>query len=150
MNPFLYSFGPFSLLTIANFLLIYYLIMTRSSIGSNEIAERQNKKFNAINRTVIVLTIFFIAMTLPNAIISFNYSGFMSSHSGKILVKVANCLSFSYHASGVLVLYLSNYKFRQEFKNLFRIKNDSSADTSNVKKTKNTACEIEQRKSGDH
>jgi hypothetical protein len=137
--------APFALLALANFLLIYYLISTRDNLTASSIAERKSRKFNAINRTVMLVTFLFIAMTLPNAIISFNYGLLMQSYAGTILVLITNCFTFSYHASSIVILYLSNYKFRKELKAMLTFSESTHRNSVSYYKTRSKQNMLDDR-----
>lgn len=128
----IYSLGPFCLITIANVLLVN-LIMKRKQIGRVQTVTVANNftsstyesksKNSRMNRTVITMTLIFIAMTSPIAMASFFFSLLASTDYGVFIITLFDCVSFSYHGLNFVIMALSNKIFRNAFKKLFRCSN---------------------------
>ena len=71
-----------------------------------------------MNRTVIFITVLFILMTLPGAVLSNMYSFVLSQPYGRIVVFVFGSLSLSYHSYGIVILYFTNKKFAQQLRSI--------------------------------
>jgi hypothetical protein len=111
-----YSFGPFAILIVFNFLLIFSLLPGKSSM-LNESVQRRNKR-KKLTKTVVCLSIYFIVLTTCGAITNIMYVDLITYELGVLIIYILNNLSFSYNALNFLVLLLSNTKFAAEFKRI--------------------------------
>ena len=82
--------------------------------------------------SVIAITILFIVCTLPTASISFVYEKLYSTDYGQLCILLCNILTYTYQASNLIILYLTNKQFSVELKSIiYRNKvKDSSTKTS--------------------
>jgi hypothetical protein len=69
-----------------------------------------------MHRTVIALTTLFILMTIPSTLGSIYYSQLIQTDMGTFLLFLADCIDNSYHALNIVILVVTNRKFRQEAK----------------------------------
>ncbi len=111
VHSILYSFLPFSLLAIANLLLIIFLFKVRRSLTSLKLNAVRAKKQKSLNLTVISLTLIFILMTSPSAICSIFFEIWMKTFMGRIVISLSDSICFSYHGLNFILLLLSNKKF---------------------------------------
>ena len=119
VHSILYSYAPFALLAIANFLLILHLRLRakKSSVKSSDAQKKKNAKMNL---TVIIITLLFIVMTLPSALVSIYYNDLVITYTGLAWAIFGNSIGFSYHGFSFFILYSTNSRFRDEFKGLFK------------------------------
>ena len=126
----MYSFVPFGLLLIVNTLLVKVLHeKIRHLSGSISIA-KQNQI--AISGTVLAITLLFILFTSPSAICSHFYDKLITTHTGKIILFVAGCFAFSYHALNIVILCVSNKHFFRCLKNMLLCQKLKQNDSSVV------------------
>ena len=112
----LYSLIPFILLALASALLIFEMNRRTASTIATSANRQENQK--SLNKTVVSLTVLFIVMTLPGAVVtSFLYAYlFNSGEIGNLVIIVCDCFSFSFHALNFLILLLTNKRFLREVK----------------------------------
>ena len=137
----MYSYVPFSLLALANFLLIFSLrnrgkighqsssaaAATTTGTAANNVSSK-NSKEKSMNRTVIIITLLFIALTCPGAIGSIYYNSLVRTKVGQLILFFLDSLTFSYHGLNFIILLLTNKKFEAEFKAIFyKLFNNKSA-----------------------
>lgn len=113
-----------------NVLLIYSVLtagkMTVEPKGAT-VSTRSKRKF-MMTKTIIILTISFIVLTLPGAVISgYYFVALMKIEFGPLIINICDDISFSYHALSIITLYLSNKQFSSKLK---FIVNKNLADTS--------------------
>ncbi|CAF0800937.1 unnamed protein product [Brachionus calyciflorus] len=123
IHLYLFSIVPFISLVIINSKLIYTAVISkRRKIGLTN--EAFKKKFD-MTKTILILTIQFIVLTLPSSIVSrFFYVIMIQSRIGKIVLFVCDNFSFSFNSFNIITLYLTNKKFKDELKSTFKIKMD--------------------------
>ena len=116
----MYSFIPFSVLAIANILLIVDLHKRSSSTSETVLSISTFKKNQiSISISVISLTLLFILFTCPSAIATQYYDMLIVSFDGKVILFSADCFAFSYHALNIIILVLFNKQFMRKFKEMF-------------------------------
>ena len=79
----------------------------------------KNQRQDAMSKMIIFMTFLFVAMTLPTAYASFFFARLIQTDHGYFLIVLFNCITFSYHGLNFLIYYVSNLKFRSEFRKLF-------------------------------
>jgi hypothetical protein len=118
----LYSLGPFTLLALANMLIIAKLYVKKKRVspagGGEQHAKTQSatqkSKFDKMSKVVILITLSFIGLTLPTACCTFSFTWLLGKSWGKCLIVFLDCLSFSYHALNAVISYFSNNIYKQE------------------------------------
>ena len=86
--------------------------------------------------TVILLSLLFIILTSPGAIISQYYDVLIISYTGRIILFSGDCISFSFHAFSIIILSLTNKRFSKKLKTLFIIDQRRSNKVSSSTRTK--------------
>ena len=132
----MYSYIPFGILLVTNFRLIYEFKNRRVQVVENELHRRRRR---AMNRTVIFITVFFISMTLPGAILSTLFTYLLKNVNGQIVTSILGRLSSSYHAYSLIILYLTNQKFAQKLRSFFTSKKLLVNSSSHKDKSKSVA-----------
>ncbi|CAF0884018.1 unnamed protein product [Brachionus calyciflorus] len=134
IHLFLFSIIPFVCLVIINSILIYTVVLSkRKKIGFTNEAIR--KKLN-MTKTILILNIQFIILTLPSSIISrFFYLNLIQTRIGTLILFVCDNFSFSFNSFNIITLYLTNKKFKDELKSLFRMKKDRQSTTMFITST---------------
>lgn len=124
-----YSLAPFLVLAIANLLLIRKIMSrkvvkmtTMSSTFTNAKSTGKKSKSDRINKTVIILTLIFVMMTLPLASASFFFNQLVLTDYGLFIIVLLDCISFSYHGLNFILMAFSNKIFRKQYKKTFKIK----------------------------
>lgn len=112
----LYSYIPFVVLLITNGILIYSITHRRVRGVENEPSRRRQR---SMNRTVFLATFLFIVMTLPSTIAGNMLNWLVKIPRGLQIVVILNTFSLTYHAHGLVILFVTNRKFRQVFKQTF-------------------------------
>jgi hypothetical protein len=125
----LYSYIPFALIVIANFLLIYRLKI-RSTTTSSSASSRDRQK--QMNTSVIALTLLYIVMTLPGTLVSIYYDFLLHSEWGTIVLYIGDSIDITYHALNFIVLFFTNKKFLEEIRNLIGLGGPRSGAISSV------------------
>ena len=94
--------------------------------NSNSNSEKRGKpiskkisKNESMNKTIITMTIMFLAVTLPTASASFFFADMIQTDLGYFLIVLFNCITFSYHGLYFFLLIFSNNKFKREVLRLF-------------------------------
>jgi hypothetical protein len=106
--------------------------LNRNSSSENTTEKRvkssstKNSKNESMNKTIITMTIMFLAVTLPTAYASFFFADMIQSDMGYFLIVLFNCITFSYHGLYFFLLMFSNNKFKREVLKLFISKNVSN------------------------
>jgi preprotein translocase subunit SecG len=131
-----YSVVPFVLLTAMNIFLIKIVIGSsmsssahQSSSGAPSSVGNMKKKLQ-MTKTVIILTVLFIVLTLPGAVVSAYYNYVIALESGRLIVLICDELTFSYHALGFVTLLYSNKQFFNQVKAILCIGQRGSAITN--------------------
>ncbi|CAF0846824.1 unnamed protein product [Brachionus calyciflorus] len=115
-----YSLAPFAILGLANLLLITHLYTTRKPhSGQSAQNDKKKNKQDQMTKTIIYMTLLFIGITLPNATTTFFFNKLIITDYGSFLIRLFDMFSFSYHGLNFIVFYISNNRFRSEFKKLF-------------------------------
>jgi hypothetical protein len=122
----LYSALPFLLIFLANLLLIKFLI---KKSNHNEFNRRISTRRSKARKTIMIVTITFILMTLPGAVCSFFYSELLDLPFGSYIILFFDCVTFSYHSFHIFFLYFSNKLYKKELKNLFYFRAQSNTNT---------------------
>ncbi len=104
---FLYSVIPFILLGISNIFLL------RKAFESFK-RKSSSTKSSAFARSILINNILFFLMTLPTAFVSYYFNHLFASEGGRLVITLANSVSFSYHAMCFFTNFLTNLKFRNE------------------------------------
>lgn len=86
-----------------------------------------------MNKTIITMTIMFLAVTLPTAYASFFFADMIQTDLGYFLIVLFNCITFSYHGLYFFLLIFSNNKFKREVLKLF---NFNMASNNTINETK--------------
>ncbi|RNA27475.1 neuromedin-U receptor 2-like, partial [Brachionus plicatilis] len=116
IHLYLYSIVPFMALLINDGVLVCVVVFSMKK--SN--AERGNKKKMNMTRTVLILNLSFVFLTLPSAIISgYFYLALSKSDIGYSALIFCDNLTFSFHSFNIITLFFFNSKFRSEFKFVF-------------------------------
>ena len=88
----LYSLIPFSVLSIANLVLIVKVFLKskvfpkRANLNTDNHTSSSTNKFNKMNKNVLILTFLFIAFTLPIACASFFFDELFKTEWGNFLI----------------------------------------------------------------
>jgi hypothetical protein len=99
--------------------------ISRKNSSSNNLEKRgkplstKNSKNESMNKTIITMTIMFLAVTLPTAYASFFFADMIQTDLGYFLIVLFNCITFSYHGLYFFLLIFSNNKFKREVLKLF-------------------------------
>jgi hypothetical protein len=72
-----------------------------------------------MTKTVVIITVSFIVLTLPSAIVSAYYNQISSLVYGRLLIEVFNEISFSFHGLSFITLLYSNKQFFNQVKSFF-------------------------------
>ncbi|CAF0971263.1 unnamed protein product, partial [Brachionus calyciflorus] len=117
-----YSLAPSFLLGLGNVLLITHLYTSRKTHSgpSNQNDKKKNKQ-DQMTKTIIYMTVAFIIITLSNATAIFNFNTLIKTDYGSALLRLTDMLSYAYHGLNFGVFYISNNRFRREFKKVFGI-----------------------------
>ena len=114
VHSFMYSYLPFLLLAISNFLLIFTLHRQRTSSKVNA-STAQSKRQRSMTITIVVITLLFILFTGTGAVVNFFLGDLLQSYSGLVIITLGDTLCFTFHAMNIFSLLVANKKFRQEF-----------------------------------
>ena len=135
IHSVLYSFLPFTMLAIANLLLIVFLFklsrsllvartsITISAVQSNVRSSRAQKQ-KSLNMTVISLTLIFILMTSASAVCSIFFESWIKSYTGTIVITLSDSICFSYHGLNFVLLLFTNKKFAMHVIKLIKCERD--------------------------
>ena len=114
----LYSFGPFTIMIIANFLIIYKFMMAkwrnRQSYGTNSTSQALSKSATRGTAMLITVSVTFIMLTGPTAI-----SVAIEGKAHPIEKLVLNIMQYLNHSINGVLYCLVGSKFRNEFMKLF-------------------------------
>jgi hypothetical protein len=141
IHSVLYSFLPFTMLAIANVLLIVFLFKLSRSLAVARTSTRtitiaatthtmqlnvrsRAQKQKSLNLTVISLTLIFILMTSPSAVCSIFFESWIKSYTGTLVISLSDSICFSYHGLNFLLLLLTNKKFTMHVFKLIRCERD--------------------------
>lgn len=110
------SIVPFVVLIISDSILIYIVVFSTQRNS----AQRQSQKKLNMSRTIVILNISFILLTLPSAIISgYFYLILSQSDIGYLVLITCDNLTFSFHSFNLINLFIFNSKFRSELRLIF-------------------------------
>jgi hypothetical protein len=105
-------------LSIVNFAQTVAGLQPRASRGSLGSISQTNlsraNKFAKMNRTVAIITLLFIAFTLPVACASYFFNTLFATEWGSFLVTLLDEISFTYHAGTFFINYFSNALFKKK------------------------------------
>ena len=127
----MYSYLPFCILFIINSRLILEFKNRKVQGAENDATKRRKRH---LNRTVIFMTLLFISLTLPGAVIASSSSPVIKLPYGPTVVMIFVRVSSSYHAYGVIILYFTNNKFAQRLKACFSSKSLFNNSTTGQEK----------------
>jgi hypothetical protein len=137
VHLYMYNILPFVLLTVINSLLIFRTFKSGRHTGMKRV--KAKKKMMSV--FVIIMTLFFILMTLPSSIAGgYFLRELLSTEIGNTILFLCDCFAFSYHALNIFVLYHANKQFQREFKEILIIvmgNNDLSSGTTKSYSTSN-------------
>ena len=85
--------------------------------------------------TVILLSLLFIVLTSPSAVISQFYDVLIISYTGKIILFSGDCISFSFHAFSIIILSFTNKRFFNKLKTIFIFNQKRSNKVTNSTRT---------------
>ena len=130
----MYSYTPFTILLVINFLLIKLIRQKKLPTSHAESANRQKSRKNATSRTIIIVTFLYIILTGPEAVGSFFLPQILALPYGQAIMFLFDEICFTYHAFSFFILFFSNSRFSTELKNIF-IKNTKRLNPSFSRKT---------------
>lgn len=121
IHLFLYSFIPFTIMAIFNFLLIRKTRLSKK-ITPIGITQKSKDRKN-LTYTLFKISIAFILMTLPSTIAFgfLNDSNFDYIMNKVILFKLLDNLSFFHHTTLFFTCFLSNFTFRNSVLNIIQV-----------------------------
>ena len=107
-----------------------------SSVSASQ--QRQDSQ-RALNKTVLIVTITYIVMTTPVAVVtSFLNSQLQSSGElGDLIINLGDSVSFSYHAYNFLILFFTNKRYSKEVKMYFSPKRSTARTVTGTTGTRN-------------
>ncbi|CAF0713623.1 unnamed protein product [Brachionus calyciflorus] len=111
-----YSIGPLVILVVSNILLIKHLYTTRKPHATQN--EKKKNKQDQMTMTIIFMTLLFALITFSSTIVLLSFSFF--TDYGSFIIRLVDILCFAYHGLNFLVFYVSNNRFRSEFRKLFK------------------------------
>ena len=114
VHSFMYSYVPFTLLAISNFLLIFTLHRQRTSSKINA-TNAQSRRQRSMTITIVIITLLFILFTGTGAVVNFFIGDLLQTYSGMLIITLGDTLCFTFHAMNIFSLLAANKKFRQEF-----------------------------------
>lgn len=104
---------------VINCLFLQHLYTVHKSTQQSAKNKSIKKKKSSANKTVISLTVLFIIMTSPLAFVANYYTVLIQTYSGKLIISIGDCLSFSFHCLSIIILMVTNKRFYREMKTLF-------------------------------
>ncbi|CAF1038529.1 unnamed protein product [Brachionus calyciflorus] len=116
----LYSLAPITILVISNILLISHLYTTRRSNGVSVQNDKKKNKQDQMTKTIIFMTLLFAVITLSSTVIMWTFTFF--TDYGAFLFRLTDVFCFGYHGLNFIVFYISNNRFRSEFKKFLGFK----------------------------
>jgi hypothetical protein len=123
----LYSLAPFSILAVSTVLLLAKIYKqngankTQPSAARSPADTNRQSKFDKMNKTVVAITLLFIAFTLPVACASFFFNTLFASDWGVFIITLLDEVSFTYHAGNLFISYFTNTIFRKELNVMLRL-----------------------------
>ena len=112
VHSILYSYLPTAILVVTNFMLVYTFTHHRAAAQKKTAQKRQRSMII----TVVLLTVLFIVMTLPGAIIGAIIDYIIQQPYGIFLISSFTAFSSSYNAYGIVILFFTNKKFRESLR----------------------------------
>ena len=124
------------LLLIINVSLIYKVYFKNKILETEEKARTKKKRMSI---TVCFITLLFIVLTLPGAVVSgYFYLDLINDQIGSLILVTCDNISFSYHSFNFFFLLISNKKIFKESKRLFNnlLDRGSNIDSKKTSTTK--------------
>ena len=126
LMPASYSYGPFAIMILANFTIIYKFMVTKIRNGNGHTeSTNQSLSKSATRGTVMLLTISFAFMILTGPIVLLN-SIWPNENYPYLSFEIAIILQYLNHAVNGFLYCLSGSRFRNELKKLFAFKKGAS------------------------
>ncbi len=122
----LYSVIPFVLLGISN------LFLLSKAFESFKRKSSQSNKSSAFARSILINNLLFFLMTLPTAFVSYYFNRLFATEGGRLVITLANSVSFSYHAMCFFTNFSTNLKFRNEILRIIKYSNKQGTGLSTV------------------
>ena len=138
----LYSAIPFCILAFANMMLIIFLLKNNSQTFTENTNTLVCARRSKTNKTIMIVTITFIILTLPGALCSYYFSDLINLQYGRVILTFFDCVTFSYHGLNSLILFMTNNIYRREIKKLllcFKITGTTQVNKTNQNSLVNTA-----------
>ena len=108
-------------MSISNLMLVYTLLCKKKN-SSADISEESNLKRKSLCYTVIILTTIFIVLSFPdNMLNAFFLAPLLEKNYGYVVLFMVDNLVFTYHALHFAILLVTNKRFAQELKILFKV-----------------------------
>lgn len=108
---------------ILNFFLIYIVLESSRKTVAPTAGLHQKQGLHRkvqMTKTIILMTLSFIVLTLPGAIVSgFYYLKLMSLDFGPLIINLCDDISFSFHSMTLFTLLYSNKAFFNQFQVVF-------------------------------
>ena len=136
IHLYTYSIIPFVILLIVNISLINTVYFKNKILETEEKARAKKKRMSI---TVCFITMLFIILTLPGAVVSgYFYLDLINDHIGSLILVICDDISFSYHSFNFFFLLISNKKIFKESKRLFNnlLNRGSNSDSKKTSTTK--------------
>lgn len=87
------------------------------------VSKRRKEKSKTLTYSIVLLTFFFFITSLPySTVTAYFYIELINKPIGLFYLNCLAVLSFSYHSFNFIVFFLTNIKFWNECKLLFKIK----------------------------
>ena len=135
----LYSYGPFVIMLIANFAIIYKFISAKykSRQGSNSESTNKALSKSAMNGTAMLLTVSFafIILTAPIALANALYKGSIPSRVYESLLGI----EYVNHGINAVLYCISGSRFRNELKKIICCFKENSSRSFSTNMTNSTA-----------
>ena len=126
LMPISYSYGPFAIMVLANFAIIYKFIVAKCrNINGNTQSTNQALSKSATRGTAMLLTISFTFMILTGPIVLLN-SIWPEENYPDFSFEISIILQYLNHAVNGFLYCLSGSRFRNELKKLFLFQKEAS------------------------
>ncbi|CAF1051332.1 unnamed protein product [Brachionus calyciflorus] len=116
-----YSYAPSASLGLAKMLITHLYTTRKPNCGQSGQNDKKKNKQDQMTKTIIYMTVTFILITLSNVTASFYFNTLIITDYGSALLRLTDMLSYAYHGLNFIVFYISNNRFRSEFKKVFGI-----------------------------
>ena len=133
----LYSYVPFVLLLIANFLLLLTLYKNRQSSSVSQ-SKTKAKKMKSITVTIVTVTFLFLFMTGVGTIVNLFLANAFGNDIGYLIILLSDVLCFSFHGLNIITLVVTNNKFREELFGLLRFNSRPESGPREIKPSQDT------------